>query len=156
MIDFEVLTNLAACDGTERIGVGVVVRDASGRIPVIRRSPHDVLPGVWEYACGSREDCETVPDGAARELAEETGLTGLPLEYARHPDFTNQRGLGVRPFAFTTVVPDGESDLRLGDEGLAVRMVPLGEVLALKVLPYLQHDLPMLAEASTPSFGRTS
>ncbi|WP_051740766.1 MULTISPECIES: NUDIX hydrolase [unclassified Kitasatospora] len=107
MIDFDTLTGLAAREGIERIGVGVVVRDAAGRILMIRRSPHDVLPGLWEYPGGGREDGESVPVGAARELAEETGLTGWPLEYVRHLDFTNQRGRRVRQFVFTTVVPDG-------------------------------------------------
>nr|BEK67458.1 hypothetical protein KPHV_46850 [Kitasatospora purpeofusca] len=107
MIDFGELTALAAREGRERIGVGVVVRDASGRILLIRRAPHDVLPGLWEYPGGGREAGEGVEEGAARELAEETGLAGLPLEYLRHLDFTNQAGRRVRQFVFTAVVPDG-------------------------------------------------
>ncbi|MEU9044450.1 MULTISPECIES: NUDIX hydrolase [unclassified Kitasatospora] len=107
MIDFGELTALAAREGRERIGVGVVVRDASGRILMIRRSPHDVLPGLWEYPGGAREAGEGVEEGAARELAEEAGLAGLPLEYLRHLDFTNQSGRRVRQFVFTTTVPDG-------------------------------------------------
>ncbi|MFF0410203.1 NUDIX domain-containing protein [Kitasatospora sp. NPDC004745] len=107
MIDFGTLTDLAVREGIERIGVGVVVRDASGRILMIRRAPHDVLSGLWEYPGGAREAGESIPAGAARELTEETGLTGWPLEYARHLDFTDQRGRRVRQFVFTTVVPDG-------------------------------------------------
>ena len=107
MIDFDVLTELAAREGIERIGVGVVVRDASGRILMIRRAPHDVLPGLWEYPGGTRETGEDVAAGAARELAEETGLTRLPLEYARSLDFTSRRGRRARQFVFTAVVPDG-------------------------------------------------
>ncbi|MFC8449166.1 hypothetical protein [Kitasatospora sp. NPDC057223] len=48
MINFDVLTEQTAREGIERIGVGVVVRDASGRILLIRRAPHDVLPGLAE------------------------------------------------------------------------------------------------------------
>ncbi|MET9398982.1 NUDIX domain-containing protein [Kitasatospora sp. NPDC002965] len=107
MIDFDVLTELAAREGTERIGVGVVVRDASGRILMIRRAPHAVPPGLWEYPAGSREDGETVPAGAARELAVATGLTGVPLEFARSLDLTDRHGRRLRQFVFTTVVPDG-------------------------------------------------
>ncbi|MCG6495713.1 NUDIX hydrolase [Kitasatospora sp. A2-31] len=106
MIDFDALTNLAAHESIERIGVGVVVRDTSGRILMIHRSAHDVLPGLWEYPGGGREESETVPEGAARELADGTGLTGVPLEYARHLDFTDQRGRRVRQFVFTAVAPD--------------------------------------------------
>ncbi|MEV4612573.1 NUDIX domain-containing protein [Kitasatospora sp. NPDC049258] len=107
MIDFEVLTGLAVREGIERIGLGVVVRDASGRILMIRRAANDVLPGRWEYPGGAREDGEPVPAGAARELAEATGLTGLVLDYLRSLDFVDRRGRRVRRFIFTTVVPDG-------------------------------------------------
>ncbi len=106
MIDFDVLIDLTAREGIERIGVGVVVRDASGRILMMCRSPHDVLPGLWEDPSGGRDDGEALPAGAARELAEETGLTGLPLEYVRQLDFTDRRGCRVRQFVFTAVVPD--------------------------------------------------
>ncbi|MFI6151557.1 NUDIX hydrolase [Kitasatospora sp. NPDC051170] len=106
MIDFSVLIRLAADEGIERIAVGVVVRNASGQVLMIRRAPHDVLPGLWEYPGGSLEDGEPVPAGAARELAEETGLTGA-LDYVRHLDFSNQNGQQVRQFVFTTEVPDG-------------------------------------------------
>lgn len=77
---------------------------------MIRCSAHDVLPGLWEYPGGGLEDGKDVEDveaGAARELAEETGLAGLPLEYARTLDFTNQNDRRVRQFVFTAVVPDG-------------------------------------------------
>ncbi|MER8100906.1 NUDIX domain-containing protein [Kitasatospora sp. NPDC094016] len=52
MIDFDMLTALAFREGAERIGVGVVVRDTRGRILMIRRSAHGVLPGLWEYPGG--------------------------------------------------------------------------------------------------------
>ncbi|MFG3052296.1 NUDIX domain-containing protein [Kitasatospora sp. NPDC048239] len=107
MIDFEVLTELALREGVQRVGVGVVVRDASGRVLMIRRAAHDVLPGLWEYPGGGREHGETVEAGAARELAEETGLAGCPLEYLRYLDFTSRDGHRVRQFVFTTVVSDG-------------------------------------------------
>ncbi|MFI9332112.1 NUDIX domain-containing protein [Kitasatospora sp. NPDC052868] len=107
MIDFGVLTELALREGIQHIDVGVVVRDASGRILMIRRADDDVLPGLWEYPGGGREDGEDMEAGAARELSEETGLTGCPLEYVRHLDFTSRYGHRIRQFVFTTVVPDG-------------------------------------------------
>ncbi|MEV8328184.1 NUDIX hydrolase [Kitasatospora sp. NPDC056731] len=125
MIDFKVLTALAAREDIERIGVGVVVRDASGRILMVRRAAHGALPGLWEYPGGGREDGEGIGGredgegiggresgegieaGAARELAEQTGLAGLPLEYARSLDLTDPNGRRVRQFVFTAVVPDG-------------------------------------------------
>ncbi|WP_331745348.1 NUDIX hydrolase [Kitasatospora sp. NBC_01300] len=115
MIDFDMLTGLAFREGVERIGVGVVVRDTCGRILMIRRAAHDALPGLWEYPGGSLEAGEPVVAGAARELAQETGLTGLVLEYVRHLDFTDQRSLRVRQFVFATVVPEGTPVVLSGD-----------------------------------------
>ncbi|MFJ8431387.1 hypothetical protein ACIQ9P_08800 [Kitasatospora sp. NPDC094019] len=67
MIDFGQLTALAARENIERIGDGdgIGVRDAPGRIPRIRRSPHDVLPGRWEHPGGGREHGEAMLAGAA-------------------------------------------------------------------------------------------
>ncbi|MEV8328232.1 NUDIX domain-containing protein [Kitasatospora sp. NPDC056731] len=115
MIDFDMLTGLAFREGAERIGVGVVVRDACGRILMIRRAAHDVLPGLWEYPGGGHEDGEPVAAGAARELADQTGLAGLPLEYARSLDLTDPNGRRVRQFVFATVVPEGAPVVLSGD-----------------------------------------
>jgi 8-oxo-dGTP pyrophosphatase MutT (NUDIX family) len=60
----------------------VVVRDPAGRVLVHRRSPHkDLWPSCWDLAAGgvvvAGEDWEAA---AARELAEELGIRGVPLE----------------------------------------------------------------------------
>ena len=60
----------------------VVVRDSTGRVLVHRRSPHkDLWPSRWDLAAGgvvaAGEDWEAA---AARELAEELGIRGVPLE----------------------------------------------------------------------------
>jgi hypothetical protein len=44
VIDFDVLTALAAREGIERLGVGVIVRDHAGQVLLIRRAAHEVLP----------------------------------------------------------------------------------------------------------------
>ncbi|WP_380282291.1 NUDIX domain-containing protein [Kitasatospora purpeofusca] len=106
MIDFDVLTAAAFREGVERTTVGTVVHDANGRVLLVRRAGHAVLPGRWEYPGGGREDGEAVEAAAARELAAATGLTGLPLEYARSLDFTDRHGRRVRQFVFTALVPD--------------------------------------------------
>ncbi|MGW1172882.1 NUDIX domain-containing protein [Kitasatospora sp. NPDC002543] len=107
MIDFDVLTDLALHEGIERIDVGVVVRDPAGRILMVRRTAHDDLPGRWEYPHGAWDGDEDPAAGAARELAEQTGLTGPTPEYARHLDLTDRHGRRVRQFVFTTVAPAG-------------------------------------------------
>ncbi|WP_329493777.1 NUDIX hydrolase [Kitasatospora herbaricolor] len=107
MIDFGVLTELAAREGIERIGVGVVVRDTGGRILMIRRAGPELTSGRWEFPGSACTDGEDVEAGAARVLAERTGLAGRPLEYALSLDLTDRRGRRLRQFVFTTAVPDG-------------------------------------------------
>ncbi|MFF9647054.1 NUDIX hydrolase [Kitasatospora aureofaciens] len=92
-------------------------------------------------------------ESAVREAREEAGIeiTGLRALPDPHDD------LGLPLTRVLHAVWDGdESELRLGDEGLAVRMVPLGEVLDLKVPPYLEHYLPMLTEAAGLPSGSAS
>ena len=45
-----------------------------------RRDDKDIWPGRWDLAAGGvLAQGETYDDGAARELAEELGITGVPL-----------------------------------------------------------------------------
>ena len=59
----------------------VLVRDSSGRIYVHRRTDlKDWAPGHWDAAAGGVIAEGEVPDtSAARELAEELGITGVSL-----------------------------------------------------------------------------
>jgi 8-oxo-dGTP pyrophosphatase MutT (NUDIX family) len=59
----------------------VVVRDSQGRIYVHRRTDtKDVYPGRRDFAAGGVVAAAEDPDaGAIRELAEELGVTGVPL-----------------------------------------------------------------------------
>ncbi|MFJ2782087.1 MULTISPECIES: NUDIX hydrolase [unclassified Kitasatospora] len=137
-IDLDVLTDLA-------------LRDTSGRILMIRRAAHDVLPGLWEYPGGGHEDGEPVSAGAAREPAEETGISIGRLAPGPHHDL-------VHPLTrvLHTVWDGPETVLRLGDEGLALHVVPLDEVLDLKVPLYMHHYLPLLTAAADKRPWRTS
>lgn len=61
-----------------RVGVIAVVRDAAGRILLVRR--HNApARGMWGYPGGKPHRGETLEAAAARELAEETGITARIL-----------------------------------------------------------------------------
>lgn len=59
----------------------LLVFDARGRIFLQKRTPtKDVFPGCWEPTAGGVVLAgETYEQGAARELAEELGIRGVPL-----------------------------------------------------------------------------
>ncbi|MFE7635390.1 NUDIX hydrolase [Kitasatospora sp. NPDC057518] len=136
-------------------GVLVFVTDRAGRLLMNLREdrPGMAWPGYWTPIGGWREADESARETAVREVREEAGLeiTGLrPL-----PDPHHDHGLPLTR-VLHAVWEGPDSDLRLGDEGLAVRMVPLDEVLGLKVPPYLHHYLPLLAAAADQSTGSTA
>lgn len=60
---------------------GIVLLDPDGRIYVHRRTDtKDVYPGRYDFCAGGVLAAGEDPDaGAARELAEELGVTGVPL-----------------------------------------------------------------------------
>ena len=67
--------------GTYHLGVDIWVITSDGRILLTLRSMEkDDCPGEWENTCGSVLAGETAPEGAARELSEETGITASPAE----------------------------------------------------------------------------
>jgi 8-oxo-dGTP diphosphatase len=61
-------------DGITHISTGVaVLRDK--KVLLVRRASEDELGGIYEFPGGGVDDGETIIEGAARELYEETGLT---------------------------------------------------------------------------------
>jgi ADP-ribose pyrophosphatase YjhB (NUDIX family) len=56
------------------LGAATVVRDAGGRVLMVRRSPHQWGGGKWCFPCGFVEWGEDVRAAAARETREEAGV----------------------------------------------------------------------------------
>jgi 8-oxo-dGTP pyrophosphatase MutT (NUDIX family) len=61
----------ATADTQIRLGVGVIVRNATGQILLEKRSDN----GLWGPPGGRIEPGESVAEAAVREVREETGLT---------------------------------------------------------------------------------
>ena len=56
------------------VGAATVVRDAAGRVLMVRRSPRQWGGGRWCFPCGFVEWGEDVRAAAARETREEAGV----------------------------------------------------------------------------------
>jgi 8-oxo-dGTP pyrophosphatase MutT (NUDIX family) len=77
-------------DNLLHLVVAVLVRDPAGRVYVHRRTDtKDVFPGMHDcFAAGCMQAGEDPAAAAAREVAEELGVTGVPLR----PLFTGWYG----------------------------------------------------------------
>ncbi|WP_407700944.1 NUDIX hydrolase [Streptomyces hirsutus] len=106
--------------GDKRLAAAVVTDD-EGRVLLVRRSEHErFLPRVWGVPCGKLEPGESAPDGALRELKEETGLLGEIVrkvgessflsEYAGHEIKNWQENFLVRPLSRDVVLPSPDQD----------------------------------------------
>ena len=99
---------------------------SGGRLVTLLR---DDLPGLayanmWDLPGGGREAGESAFDTARRETWEETGLW---LDPAR---VVHRRRYGTSAFFGAVWAGLTQGDLRLGDEGQALRLMPVAEFLS--------------------------
>ncbi|MFF9667560.1 NUDIX domain-containing protein, partial [Streptomyces althioticus] len=143
-----------APDGDGFEGVLLFVTDRAGRLLMHQREagPGMAWPGYWTPIGGWREGDESAEENAVREVREEAGIEISITGLRTLPDPHHDLGLPLTR-VLHAVWNGSESDLVLGDEGRALRTVPLAEVLDLHVPPYLQHYLPLLT-SSQPEGAR--
>ena len=123
--------------------VAVVVHRPGGRFLVLLRSP--LRGGYWNLVAGGVEPGELADGAAARELAEETGLTapltplGLELSYEKP-------GGRVRLDAFAVTAPAGWEPT-LDDEHVEHRWCTAAEAIALLDYPEPREAVRAVAQA---------
>jgi ADP-ribose pyrophosphatase YjhB (NUDIX family) len=122
--------------------VGAIIRDAEGRLLVIRRG-RPPSQGLWTIPGGRVELGESDHDAVRREVREETGLevepraaAGSVVLPAAHP---GDRYLVTDYWA--TVAPAAPTEPSAGDDADDVRWVSNAEFLALEVTPGLAQTL---------------
>jgi isopentenyldiphosphate isomerase len=95
-------------DNLPHLVVAVLVRDPAGRVYVHRRTDtKDVFPGLHDcFAAGCLQEGEAPAEAAAREVAEELGVTGVPVRPLLVEWFADDRTRHVC-HVFTTTY-DGE------------------------------------------------
>lgn len=98
-------------DGVTDLVVGVAVfRD--GKLLVVRRVPGDYLGGMYELPGGGVESGESLTEGAARELLEETGLVARRItDFLGWFDYATRTKAKVRKFSFLAEAESGEITL---------------------------------------------
>lgn len=114
---------------------GAVVRDAAGRLLLVRRG-HEPALGSWSLPGGRIEVGESPAEAAAREVAEETGLIVEIGELLQTVDLWDG---GYRVHDFAAAVVGGT--LRAGDDASDVRWCGIDELDALDLSPDLVDEL---------------
>jgi len=116
--------------GTEIPCVGAVVKDAQGRLLLIKRG-HEPGAGLWSLPGGRIEPGETDAEALVREMLEETGLT---VEPGRLIGSVKRQGRGgdvidIRDYAATVI----SGTLRAGDDAADARWVNVADLGSLAV-----------------------
>jgi len=96
----------------------VVFRRTAGRIEVLLiNRKHEPYKGKWAVPGGFIEMDEELEDAVARELQEETGLTGVRLEQMRTFGKCGRDPRGrLISIAFTGIMNEGQDEIRAGDD----------------------------------------
>lgn len=96
----------------------VVFRRAADRTQVLLiNRGHEPYKGKWAVPGGFIEIDEELEDAVARELHEETGLTGVRLEQMRTFGRCGRDPRGRQiSIAFTGVATEGHDNIRAGDD----------------------------------------
>ncbi len=101
------------------VSVSAVIVDDTGRVLVVRRRDN----GKWEPPGGVLELAETIPDGLAREVAEETGMR---IRIGPLTGVYKNMSHGIVALVFRCTAVSG--DLGTNDEVAEFRWMPLHEV----------------------------
>lgn len=122
--------------------------DGSGWTTLLVRRAHAPYKDCWAFPGGFMEMDETIEACAARELQEETGLTGLPLQMFGVFSTPERDPRGrVVSIAFYAFVPSGLPEAVAGDDAADARWFSLA---ALPPLAF-DHD-EMLRRACAMAF----
>ncbi len=124
------ITDTDGVSGTEIGCVGAVVKDAQGRLLLIKRG-HEPGAGLWSLPGGRIEPGETDAEALVREMLEETGLTVEPGRLIGSVKRPGRDGdvIDIRDYAATVV----SGTLRAGDDAADAKWVRVADLGSLAV-----------------------
>jgi 8-oxo-dGTP diphosphatase len=105
--------------------VGAIVRDAEGRLLIIRRG-HLPGEGLWSLPGGRVEAGESDAEAIVRELAEETGLRVMPGALIGSVERPGAGGMTYDIHDYAAEVTGGT--LRAGDDASEARWITPDEL----------------------------
>ncbi|MEI6627509.1 MAG: NUDIX hydrolase [bacterium] len=99
-------------DGVQKVVAGAVVYFHDGSILLLERAPKEFKGGLVELPSGVVELGESIIDGLAREIKEETGLEISEIKrYIGSFDYQSSSGRKTRQFNF--IVSVDSNDVRI-------------------------------------------
>ncbi|MEU4842409.1 NUDIX hydrolase [Nocardia testacea] len=136
-------------DGITDLVVGVAVfRD--GKLLVVRRVPGGYLGGMYELPGGGVESGESLTEGAARELFEETGLVASRItDFLGWFDYATRTKAKVRKFSFLAEAEPGEITLD-PDEHDDYAWIDAGALGTLPMAPDMREAVDLLIAERIP------
>ena len=119
-----------------RTGSSAIVVDGE-RVLLIKRGK-EPYKGHWSLPGGAQEFGETIEECAARELEEETGLTGNALQFLTTRDRITRDGTGniTHHYVLSTfLVREFSGDAQAGDDAVGLDWFTVDEMQSLETTP---------------------
>jgi 8-oxo-dGTP diphosphatase len=137
----EAIRQQAGADGVTHFTTGVAVT-REGKILVVRRiAEDDDLGGEWELPGGGVDEGETIGQGAARELLEETGLVvDKILSIFEGFDYTTTKKPKARQTNFKVTAKPGDIVLDASEHD-DYRWIAVEDIPGLNTNPVMQACL---------------
>lgn len=139
MVDEERIRQKAKEDGITHFATGIAVFQ-DGKLLVVRRVGYDdFLAGEWELPGGGVDIGETIEQGAARELKEETNLdVGKVIGTFEGFDYSTPKKTKVRQINFRVSVKPG--DIALTEHDM-FKWITVDEIIELRTNAVMQSCL---------------
>lgn len=139
--------------------VGAAILDSveqPTRVLAAQRAYPPALSGLWEFPGGKQEPGESAQDALVRESREELDVDVVLLDEVTPPAPEGWPLAGTAVMrVFVAVVTDAptmddaagdpEALVRVGEDHLAVRWLPLADPAQILGLPWIPADLPIVA-----------